>query len=222
MLVTGSNSEGDAAELSGVHFEHGAALEEGVGDGIEDALAPLHALAVVALDILHAGVFAEVEGVHAVVFRLAFAGVVDAAARDYDDIRVLADEEIVVSGVLKIAHGQDDGDVDAPVFDSGCDDDVDAGLVRLLDYADLLRGVAVQPFAVLSDVEAAFGDGVQLGYFFEKFEVEFFHISSLFRIRVPAAAVGSGGVRETGQDVVACADHGLCRRIEHYDPVRGL
>ena len=161
--------------------EHRALFQKDVGDGVEDALAPLHALAVVALYVFHAGMFPEAESVHAVVFRLALSGVVYAASRDYGDVRVLSYEEVVVHRVREVAHRQYHGDVHALVFDAGRNDDVYAGFVRLLDYAYLLGGIGGEAFAVFAYIEAPLRDGVEFGYLFQQFAIQFFHI-----IRLPS------------------------------------
>ena len=90
---------------------------------------------------------ADVEGVHARVLARLHPAVVDAAARDDEDIRVLADVEIVVYALAVVRLGDDDGDVHALVLGVGGDEDVDAGVAVLpiLD-ADAVGAAAPSPF----------------------------------------------------------------------------
>ena len=131
-----------------------------------------------AFDVFYARIFLKTEGVYAVVFRLAFAGIVYAAARDYHHVRALSDEEVVVHRVLKISHREYDGDVHALVLHSGRDDDVYAGVVRLADDLNVVRRIEGESFAVFPYIEAAFRHGVQLRYLFQKFTIYLFHIHS--------------------------------------------
>ena len=77
------------------------------GLGVHDVAAGLAGvlLAVVLLHVAHLGVFADVEGVDAVVAALVAAGVVDAAAGHDVHVAVVADVEVVVDHLTEAGLG---------------------------------------------------------------------------------------------------------------------
>ena len=99
-------------------------------------------------DIVDLRIFADVEGVDAVVLGVAVAAVVDAAARDDGHVRALADKEVVVDQIVEAGLAQDDRNVD--VFGLGDDLDVLGVLAELL-------------LPVEADVDRAVGDGDHVG-----------------------------------------------------------
>ena len=149
----------DARDLARLHRDRRALLQIDDGLRVQNALAAAFALAVVLFDVGHLRVFADVEGVDAVVLRVAAAAVVDAAARDDADLRALAYEKVVIDHIVKTALGQDDGDVYVFMLCKRLDADVDAVLVGLGDDLNVLGVVAVRLFAVGADVHRAFGHG---------------------------------------------------------------
>ena len=103
-----------------------------------------------------------VEGVDAVVTGLLVAAVVDAASRDDDDVRTVADIEIVIHRFGESRLAEQNGQMHALALGAGADDDVDA--VRALLGTDLNvsgRGSA-EALSVGADVVGACGDLVQV------------------------------------------------------------
>lgn len=156
---------GYAAQLSRFHIQRRAFFDECAGDGVESLFAFRIALRVMPLDVAHAAAFFEVEGMHAVVTAFAAGVVMDTATGDDGHFRALADIEIVVNGVEQTAFGENDGDMNALVFNSRLDENVNAVLaVGAGEYFDVAVGGAGETFAVLADIVRAFGYTVQFGY----------------------------------------------------------
>ena len=154
---------GHAAQLRRFQDELRALFEINFGDGVEDLFARAVAGSVMALHIAHLGVFGYIKGVDAVVLRGVAGGVVDAAPGDDGDFRPRADIKIVVDGVMEVAHRQQYGDVHRFIFDAGSYDDVDAVFILFGDDLDIRIRIARQQLPVFADIEAAFGDAVQIG-----------------------------------------------------------
>ena len=115
------------------------------------------------------GIFADVEGVYAVMAALVAAGVVDAAAGDDVHVAVLTDVEVVVDHLGKAGLADDDGDVALLALCAGLDADDDAALaLRLGDDLNMLGGLAGLAAAVLTDVERADGLAREVGDLFQK------------------------------------------------------
>ena len=166
-----------AADLGALQIDGGPLLQIHDGLGVHDALAGAGALAVVALHIADLGVFAHVEGVHAVVLAGLAAGVVDAAAGHDVHIAVLADEEVVVYHLAQPGLADDDRDVDRLVPGARLDADVDARLARLGLGGDLNVGGAVPGVqrAVAADVVGPLGGLLQLRDLFQQFPLSLIH-----------------------------------------------
>ena len=139
------------------------------GGGVHDLLAAAVAFAVMLFDIADPGVFLHIEGVDAVVLRVATAAVVDAAARDDGHVGAFADVEIVVHKVCQAGLADDDRDVHALIFGAGLDVDVDAGLIVLADDVDVGGGVAGLQLAVGADVVGADRQRVEFGDLVQQF-----------------------------------------------------
>ena len=103
------------------------------------------------------------EGVNAVVLGFVVAGVVNAASRHDQHVRVLADVEIVVNEVGKSRFGHDDGDVDALALGACLDINVNAGLVRFGDDLNVFGALPHGGLAVEAQAEGALGDGLKAG-----------------------------------------------------------
>ena len=88
---------------------------------VQNALARAFALAVVLFDIVNLRVFADVEGVDAVVLGVAVAAVVDAAAGHDGHVRALADKEVVIDHVVEPGFAQYDRDMHVFAFGKGRD-----------------------------------------------------------------------------------------------------
>jgi len=146
-----------------VHDDGRALLEIDDGLRVQDPLAAAFALAVVLFDIVDLRIFADVEGVDAVVLGVAVAAVVDAAARDDGHVRALADKEVVVDQIVEAGLAQDDRNVDVFALGEGRDADVDAVLVGLGDDLDVLGVLAELLLPVEADVDRTVGDGDHVG-----------------------------------------------------------
>ena len=81
------------------------------------------------------------EGVDAFVAGLLVAAVVDAAAGHDGHVAVVADDKIVVDGLIQAALAEHHRDVDRLIFGAGLDDDVNAVLVLFADNVDVGGGV---------------------------------------------------------------------------------
>ena len=118
---------------------------------------------------MHAGVFADVERMHAVVTALVAAGVVDAAAGHDLHIAVVAHIEVIIDHLAEAGLADDDGDVALLPLGAGLDADVDALFaVGPGRDVDMLRGLAGLTAAVLADVEGAHGLTRQVGDLFQQ------------------------------------------------------
>ena len=163
----------DAADLHGVHLDARALLQIHDGLGIHNVFAVAVSLAVMLLGVVDMGIFADVEGVYAVMAALVAAGVVDAAAGDDVHVAVLADVEVVVDHLGKAGLADDDGDVALLALCAGLDADDDAALaLRLGDDLNMLGGLAGLAAAVLTDVERADGLAREVGDLFQKAGVD--------------------------------------------------
>ena len=164
----------DAADLHGVHLDARALLQIHDGLGIHNVFAVAVSLAVMLLGVVDMGIFADVEGVYAVMAALVAAGVVDAAAGDDVHVAVLADVEVVVDHLGKAGLADDDGDVALLALCAGLDADDDAALaLRLGDDLNMLGGLAGLAAAVLTDVERADGLAREVGDLFQKAGVRY-------------------------------------------------
>ena len=113
-------------------------------------------------------VLPHMEGMHAVVLRQIGPAVVYAASRDDDDIGVLSDEEVVVDHFRDPALAEHDRDMTRLVLRAGLDVDVDARLVSLGFYSNVLGGIAAGALTVQSDVVCPVGDLMQICYLSEE------------------------------------------------------
>ena len=164
----------DAADLHGLHLDARALVKVDDRGGVHHARAAAVALAVVLFRVAHVGVFANVEGVDAVVAALVAAGVVDAAACDDVDVAVFADVEVVVDHFGHAALADDDGDVALLALRTVLDADDDAAFTLGLRVdGDVLGGLARLASAVLSNVERADGLARQVGDLFKQGSVDF-------------------------------------------------
>ena len=110
---------------------------------------------------------------HAVVLGLLAAAVINAAAGDDQNVRIVAYIKIVVNEIVESALRHDDGDMHALVFRAARDGDIYALLVRLGVDGYISRRSAKTRLAVLSYAHCA------LRYLFEIRdcgEQAFFHI----------------------------------------------
>ena len=115
------------------------------------------------LDILHAGVFADVKRVDAVVLAVAVAAVVDAAARDDRHVRALADEKVIIDHVLKAGLRQNHGNVHGFVLCARRNADVDAVLIGFRLDGDVLAVAAKGLLPVRADVHCALARALHIG-----------------------------------------------------------
>ena len=118
----------DAADLYGLHLDARALVKVDDRGGVHHARAAAVALAVVLFRVAHVGVFANVEGVDAVVAALVAAGVVDAAARHDGDVAVVGYIKVVIHHVAHARLADDDGDVAGLSLGTLLEVDVDTGL----------------------------------------------------------------------------------------------
>ena len=148
-----------AADLAHVHLHRRALLEIDDRRGIHNVFAVAVALAVMLLDVFDAGVFPDIERMHAVVLGGVRAAVVDAAAGNDRDVRALADVKIVVHRFAEPRFGDDDRDV-AAVLAAGDKADIDAGLIGFRGDGDVFGIDAPGAAGVLADIESALGPAV--------------------------------------------------------------
>ena len=166
--ITGGFANGvvDAFDLGGFHLKLGAFGEVEDGGWVHDLLAAAVAFAEMLFDVFDLGIFADVEGVDAVVLAVAAtAAVVDAAAGDDGDVAVFADVEIVVDEILEAALLHDDWDVHGFVDGAILNVDLDALAFLLGNDLDIGGGAAAGCLAVGADVVGADGEGVEVGDF---------------------------------------------------------
>ena len=115
------------------------------------------------LYVLYTRVLTDEKAVHAVMVGVLTAAVIDAAAGDYHDVRIVADEEVVVYDVLQSALAHDDRDVDALVLRSGLYAYVDARLILFRGDLNVCRGAAPGGRAVCTDIVGSLRHLVQVG-----------------------------------------------------------
>ena len=144
-----------AADLAGVHDDGRALFEIYDGLRVQNALARTLALAVVLFDIVNLRVFADVEGMDAVMLGVAVAAVVDAASGHDGHVCTLADKEVVIDHVVEPGSAQYDRDMHVFALGKGRDPDVDAVLVGLGDDLDMLGVLAERLLSVETDVHRA-------------------------------------------------------------------
>ena len=168
----GADGRIDALDLHHLEFGVRALFQIGLGHRVQDALSGPVALAVMLLNVFHAGILPDEEAVDAVVFGIVDAAVVNAAARHDHHVAVLADVKIVVNGLLQAALAEHDRNVDRFVLRSVLDADVDAALIRLGNDVDVRRRPAAVKFSVRADVVGAFGNRVQVRNFFDEMSLD--------------------------------------------------
>ena len=165
----------DAPDLNGVHLHGGILAQIHHGLGVHDVAAGLSGvlLAVVLLDVVHAAVFADVEGVDAVMAALVASGVVDAAACHDVHVAVVGHIEIVEHQLADAGLADDDGDIAFLAFCAGLELHVDTGLAVLAGrYFDMLGGLACLAPGVLADIESAHRLAGQVGDLFQQLRVD--------------------------------------------------
>ena len=144
-----------AADLRGVHFQHGILVQIGLRHRVDGAQAEALAQAHVLFQILHPGTLAQEKPVNAVVpGGFAVRGVHAAAGHD-DHVRPRADEEIVVHQIVHVAVGHAGGNADAFAHRTGIHPDVQAGLVLFGSNMNVIGGHAPRAEAVLPNVVRA-------------------------------------------------------------------
>ena len=158
----------DAADLNGFHLDARTLVKIDDRLRIHDVFSFAVALAVMLFGVVDAGVFADMEGVYAVMAAFVAAGVVDAAAGDNVNIAVLADIKVVIDHLRYAGFADDDGNMAGFAPGAVLDADVDALLaVGLWGDLDMLRGLACLAAAVLADVERADGLARKVGDLFQ-------------------------------------------------------
>ena len=170
----------DAADLTHVHLYRRALFKIDDRRGVHNVFAVAVALAVVLLNVLDAGVFADVERMHAVVLGGVRAAVVDAAAGDDRDVRALADVKIVVHRFAQARLRDDDRDM-AAVLAAGDKTDIDAGLIGFRGDGDVFGVDAPGAAGVLADIECALGLAVlHAGNDFQKRRIDAVELAHFF------------------------------------------
>ena len=107
---------------------------------------------------------AGVEAVDTVVRSLLVACVMNAAARNDQHVRALADIKIVINDFRIPRLGNNDGDMHAFVFRARFDININARFaVRFRHDIDVVRRRAPRAFAVRTDIVRAFGGFVKVG-----------------------------------------------------------
>ena len=167
--------------LGGFHLHLGAFGQVNDGGGVHDLLAAAVTLAVVLFHIAQLGVFGQPEGVDAVMFGIAAAAVVDAAAGNDGHVGAFSNVEVVVHQVLQAGLAQDYRNVYALVLGEGTDVNVDARFVGLGNDIDVGGGVAARQFAVGADVVSAHRQAVQFGNLFQQV-----HLNGVHQLRTPS------------------------------------
>ena len=165
----------DAADLDRLHLHGGVLTQIDHGLGVHDVAAGLAGvfLAEVLFHIADLGIFADVEGVDAVVAAFVTAGVVDAAAGDNVHVAVVAHVEVVIDQLTEAAVADDDGDVAFLTLGAGLDADVNAGLsVAAGIDSNVLGGLTGLAAGVLADIEGAHGLAGQIGDLFQQSGVD--------------------------------------------------
>ena len=159
----------DAADLGSVHL-HGSAFSQ-INDGlrVHYVLAVAVAFAVMFLNIVHAGVFADVEGMNAVVLCFAAAVVVDPAAGHNGDIAILTHIKIIVYSICEICLGHHDGNVAGLALGTGQDMDIDARVAVSagIDF-DVFSAGAGGTAAIFADIQRTYRLANQIGDFFQQ------------------------------------------------------
>ena len=161
--LRGADGGVHALDLGGLHLQIAVLIHLHHGGGVHDVLPHTVALAIVALHIAHPGALAHMEGVDPGVLRILHPAVVDAAAGHNGHITVVADDEIVVDGLIQAALAEHHGDMDRLIFGAGLNDDVDAVLVLFADNVDVGGGVPGGRLPVGPDVIGPFGHIMELG-----------------------------------------------------------
>ena len=144
-----------ALDLHHFHFHRAVFGQRGLGDGIQNALAAAVAGAVMFFDVFDLRALFEEKAVDAVVLGVLRAAVVDAAARDDDDVSAFADVEVVVNGFLDAALAQHHRNMHAFVFRAGLYENIDARAVFFRLYVDVGGGAAPRQLAVRAEIVSA-------------------------------------------------------------------
>ena len=162
-----TNGVVDAFDLGGFHLKLGTFGEMEDGGWVHDLLAAAVAFAEMLFDVFDLGIFADVEGVDAVVLAVAAtAAVVDAAAGDDGDVAVFADVEIVVDEILEAALLHDDWDVHGFVDGAVLDMDLDALALLLWNDLDVGSRTAAGSLAIGADIISPDWECVEVSDFF--------------------------------------------------------
>ena len=113
-------------------------------------------------NILDLRVFADIEGMNAVMLAVAATAIMDAAARHDGYLRTLSDKEVVINHIMKAALGQNDRNMDGFVLCTRRNADIDAVLIRFgFDY-DMLGITAKCLFTVGTDIDGAFAGSLHI------------------------------------------------------------
>ena len=165
----------DAPDLDGIHLHGGILAQIHHGLGVHDIAAGLTGVlfAVVLLNIMHAAVFTDMEGVDAVVAALVATGVVDAAACHDVHVAVVGNIEVVEYQLADAGLADDDGDIALLALGAGLELHVDTGLAVLTGRNfDMLGGLSGLAAGVLSDIEGAHRLAGQVGDLFQQLRVD--------------------------------------------------
>ena len=154
----------DSRELDHLHLAVRALLHRDLGHGVQYALTRAVALAVVLFNIFDFRIFADKEAVYTVVLGLFGAAIVYPAARDYKNVRALADIEVVINRVVDAGLCKNDGDMYLLALCERLYVYIYAGLAVLWFNGDIFARLSYNALAVFSYVQRALGQHVHVGY----------------------------------------------------------
>ena len=148
------------------------------GFRVHDLLAFAVSVAVVLFYVADTGIFADVEGMDAIVLRTVVAAAVDAAAGDDDDVGSFSDIKIIVYDVLEASLAQDDGNMHGFVLRFRLNIHVDARTIFLRFDFDMSRRSTADALTVRADIICSFRNAMQISNDFQQMFLILIHQTS--------------------------------------------